>query len=302
MSVLDNIQLLINAPWLTAQALVNGLVIGALFALAAYGMALVWGVMKIINIAQGEFVILGGYVAFFLYQQNIHPLWGVPTAAVLLFLLGWLLYRLIIWRIINRDLFTSILATFGISIMIQQLMNLFFGADVQVAHADFGSFALLDGSLIVPRIRLVSLGVCVLLALAVVVFMKRSKIGHAIRATAQNARAAQIMGVDADRVYATTFALNAALCGAAGALVAMTFTLHPYIGLPYTVRSFMIVIVAGLGNFPGVLAAAGSLGVAEELSDYIFGAEFRLAFVFSLLVLILVFRNWQLTKKRMYLK
>ncbi|MGI9346906.1 MAG: branched-chain amino acid ABC transporter permease [Gammaproteobacteria bacterium] len=302
MSVLDNIQLLINAPWLTAQALVNGLVIGALFALAAYGMALVWGVMKIINIAQGEFVILGGYVAFFLYQQNIHPLWGVPTAAVLLFLLGWLLYRLIIWRIINRDLFTSILATFGISIMIQQLMNLFFGADVQVAHADFGSFALLDGSLIVPRIRLVSLGVCVLLALAVVVFMKRSKIGHAIRATAQNARAAQIMGVDADRVYATTFALNAALCGAAGALVAMTFTIHPYIGLPYTVRSFMIVIVAGLGNFPGVLAAAGSLGVAEELSDYIFGAEFRLAFVFSLLVLILVFRNWQLTKKRMYLK
>ena len=302
MSVLDNIQLLINAPWLTAQALVNGLVIGALFALAAYGMALVWGVMKIINIAQGEFVILGGYVAFFLYQQNIHPLWGVPTAAVLLFLLGWLLYRLIIWRIINRDLFTSILATFGISIMIQQLMNLFFGADVQVAHANFGSFALLDGSLIVPRIRLVALGVCVLLALAVVVFMKRSKIGHAIRATAQNARAAQIMGVDADRVYATTFALNAALCGAAGALVAMTFTLHPYIGLPYTVRSFMIVIVAGLGNFPGVLAAAGGLGVAEELSDYIFGTEFRLAFVFSLLVLILVFRNWQLTKKRMYLK
>ena len=302
MSVFDNIQLLINAPWLTAQALVNGLVIGALFALAAYGMALVWGVMKIINIAQGEFVILGGYVAFFLYQQNIHPLWGVPTAAVLLFLLGWLLYRLIIWRIINRDLFTSILATFGISIMIQQLMNLFFGADVQVAHANFGSFALFDGALILPRIRLVSLGVCVLLALAVVVFMKRSKIGHAIRATAQNARAAQIMGVDADRVYATTFALNAALCGAAGALVAMTFTIHPYIGLPYTVRSFMIVIVAGLGNFPGVLAAAGGLGVAEELSDYIFGTEFRLAFVFSLLVLILVFRNWQLTKKRMYLK
>ena len=302
MSVLDNIQLLINAPWLTAQALVNGLVIGALFALAAYGMALVWGVMKIINIAQGEFVILGGYVAFFLYQQNIHPLWGVPTAAVLLFLLGWLLYRLIIWRIINRDLFTSILATFGISIMIQQLMNLFFGADVQVAHANFGSFALFDGALILPRIRLVSLGVCVLLALSVVVFMKRSKIGNAIRATAQNARAAQIMGVDADRVYATTFALNAALCGAAGALVAMTFTIHPYIGLPYTVRSFMIVIVAGLGNFPGVLAAAGGLGVAEELSDYIFGTEFRLAFVFSLLVLILVFRNWQLTKKRMYLK
>ena len=129
MSVIDNINLLISAPWLVGQAVINGLVIGALFALAAYGMALVWGVMKIINVAQGEFVILGGYTAYFLYTNDIHPLWGLPTAAVLLFILGWLLYRLVIWRIVERDLFTSILATFGISIMIQQLMNLFFGAD-----------------------------------------------------------------------------------------------------------------------------------------------------------------------------
>ncbi|MGI9296995.1 MAG: branched-chain amino acid ABC transporter permease, partial [Gammaproteobacteria bacterium] len=136
----------------------------------------------------------------------------------------------------------------------------------------------------------------------VIVFMKTSKIGRAIRATAQNARAAKILGIDTDRVYAATFALNAALCGVAGALVAATFTIHPYIGLPYTVRSFMIVVVAGVGNLPGVIAAAFGLGAAEELSDYVLGAEFRLAFVFSLLVAILVWRNWRLTKKRLYLK
>ena len=302
MTVWDNVQLLFAAPQLVLQAAINGVVIGALFALAAYGMALVWGVMRIINIAQGEFVILGGYIAFFLYASGMHPLWGLPVAAVALFALGWALYRLVIWRIVDRDLFTSILATFGISIMIQQLMNLFFGADVRVADAGFGSFSLLDGAVIVPQIRALSLVACAVVAAAVVVAMRRSRMGRAIRATAQNARAARVLGVNTDRVYAATFALNAALCGAAGALAAMTFTIHPYIGLPYTVRSFMIVIVAGLGNLPGVVAAAAGLGTAEELSDYVLGAEYRLAFVFSLLVVILVWRNRTLARKRLRLE
>ena len=302
MSPIDNIQLLISAPWLAGQALANGVVIGALFALAAYGMALVWGVMKIINVAQGQFVILGGYVAFYLYQGGIHPLWGLPAAAILLFMLGWALYKTVIWRIVERDLFTSILATFGISIMIEQLMNLTFGADVQVADAGFGSMELFDGALIVPHIRAVALGLAALTAAAVTVFIRHGKMGRAIRATAQNPRAAKVLGVDTDRVYAMTFGLNAALCGAAGALVALTFTIHPYIGLPHTVRSFMIVVVAGVGNLPGVITAALGLGISEELSDYILGAEYRMAFVFSLLVLILVWRNQRLSRRRLHLE
>ena len=302
MSPIDNIQLLISAPWLAGQALANGVVIGALFALAAYGMALVWGVMKIINVAQGQFVILGGYVAFYLYQGGIHPLWGLPAAAILLFMLGWALYKTVIWRIVERDLFTSILATFGISIMIEQLMNLAFGADVQIADAGFGSMELFDGALIVPHIRAVALGLAALTAAAVTVFIRHGKMGRAIRATAQNPRAAKVLGVDTDRVYAMTFGLNAALCGAAGALVALTFTIHPYIGLPHTVRSFMIVVVAGVGNLPGVITAALGLGISEELSDYILGAEYRMAFVFSLLVLILVWRNQRLSRRRLHLE
>ena len=302
MSVIDNINLLIIAPWLVGQAAVNGLVIGSLFALAAYGMAMVWGVMKIINVAQGEFVILGGYVAFFLYQNGVHPIWGVPVAAVLLFILGWALYRAVIWRIVERDLFISILATFGISIMIQQLMNLAFTADVQVADAGWDTASLFDNSLSVPHVRFVAFIVAAVVTVAAVLFINKSKIGRAIRATAQNARAAKVLGVNTDRVYAMTFAINASLCGVAGALAAMTFTIHPYIGLPYTVRSFMIVIVAGIGNLPGVIVAAIGLGTAEELSDYIFGAEFRLAFVFSLLVLILVWRSRLLEKHRLHLE
>jgi branched-chain amino acid transport system permease protein len=132
--------------------------------------------------------------------------------------------------------------------------------------------------------------------------MKKSRLGRAIRATAQNAKAAKILGVDTEKVYAATFGINAALCGVAGTLIAMTFTLHPYIGLPYTVRSFMIVIIAGLGNLPAVALSGVGLGVFEEFADFILGTEFRIAAVFMLLVVILVYRRFKLSKKREYLK
>ena len=118
--------------------------------------------------------------------------------------------------------------------------------------------------------------------------MRRSRLGQAIRATAQNARAARILGIDTDRVYAMTYALNAAICGAAGALVAMTWVIQPFGGLIYTVRSFMIVVVAGLGNLAGVIAAALGLGMAEQFVGFMLGAQFQVAFVFGLLVVILV--------------
>lgn len=133
-------------------------------------------------------------------------------------------------------------------------------------------------------------------------FLRHSRLGQAIRATAQNARAARIMGVDTGRVYAATYGLNAAICGAAGALVAMTWFIHPYLGLPYTVRSFMIVIVAGLGNVLAVLGAGVGLGTAENFAAFILGAEYQAAFVFALLVVILVWRRFWLARERRYLK
>ncbi len=257
---MDNLRLLFAAPPLSLQLLLDGILIGAIFALAAYGMALVWGVMGLINVAQGELVMLGGYAAYFLYRAGIHPLLGVPVAAVLLFFLGWALYRSVIFRVVDKDLFISILATYGLSILLQQLA----GA-------------------------------------ALLVFLRRSRMGQAIRATAQNARAARVMGIDTDRVYAWTFGINAAICGASGALVAMTWIVHPYLGLPYTVRSFMIVILAGLGNVLGVLAAALGLGVAENFAGFILGAEYQAAFIFGLLVVILVWRRFSLARQRRYL-
>ena len=280
----------------------DGILLGILFALIAYGMALQWGVMNIINIAQGELVILGGYIAYTMYMMGIHPAFGVIVSPIIMFFIGWILYKLVICRVVDRDLFISILATFGISILTQQLMNFIFGADVVVAQSNFGTTMFFEGLVTLPNAKIFSAVVSVIFAIGLVIYMRKSKLGRAIRATAQNARAAKILGVDTEKVYAATFGINAALCGVAGSLISITFTLHPYVGLPYTVRSFMIVIVAGLGNLPGVALSGMGLGVFEEFADYILGTEFRIGAVFMLLVFILVYRRFALSRKREYLK
>jgi len=294
--------LIFQAPILMVQASMDGILLGILFSLIAYGMALQWGVMNIINIAQGELVIMGGYIAYFMYLSGIHPAFGVIVSPIIMFCVGWGMYKLVINKVVDKDLFTSILATFGISILAQQLMNFAFGADVVVAQSNFGTTMLFNNTVTLPNAKIFSGAVCVISAIILVIYMKKSKLGRAIRATAQNARAAKILGVDTEKVYAATFGINAALCGIAGACIAITFTLHPYTGLPYTVRSFMIVIIAGLGNLPAVAISGMGLGVFEEWADYLLGTEFRIAAVFSLLVLILVYRRFKLSRKREYLK
>ena len=294
--------LIFQAPMLMVQASIDGILLGILFALIAYGMALQWGVMNIINIAQGELVIMGGYIAYFMYLSGIHPAFGVIVSPIIMYFVGVGMYKLVINKVVDRDLFISILATFGISILAQQLMNFAFGADVVVAQSNFGTTMLFDGMVTIPNAKIFSGLVCIIAAIILVIYMKKSKLGRAIRATAQNARAAKILGVNTEKVYASTFGINAALCGIAGACIAITFTLHPYTGLPYTVRSFMIVIIAGLGNLPAVAISGMGLGVFEEWADYLIGTEFRIAAVFSLLVIILVYRRFKLSKKREYLK
>ena len=294
--------LIFQAPILLVQASLDGILIGILFALIAYGMALQWGVMNIINIAQGDLVILGGYIAYTMYLAGIHPGWGVIVSPIIMYFVGWALYKLVINKVVDRDLFISILATFGIAIVMQQLMNFIFGADVVVAQSEYGTTMLFDNSVTLPNSKIFAAVISVIYAIALVIYMKKSRLGRAIRATAQNARAAKILGVDTEKVYAATFGINAALCGVAGALISITLTLHPYVGLPYTVRSFMIVIIAGLGNLPAVAISGMGLGLFEEFADYILGTEFRIGAVFMLLVFILVYRRFKLSKKREYLK
>jgi branched-chain amino acid transport system permease protein len=298
----DNLQILTAAPVFNVQLILNGVLVGAVFALAAYGLALVWGVTNVKNLAQGDFVMLGGYLAYELSRVGVHPIIALVPVAAIMFGFGWIVYRLVIRRVIQRDLFTSLLATFGLAIVMQQSMNLVFGPEVRTAESGFKSREWFDGMVTVTDIRMISFVLCGLLAVALVLFMKRSRMGQAIRATAQDARAARVMGVDTDRVYAFTFSLNAAICGVAGVLISMIWVLQPFYGIAYSVRSFVIVTAAGLGNLPGVIVMALGLGAIEQYSGFVLGAQFQQATVVGLLVLVLIWRRMLLQRHRQALQ
>lgn len=299
--MLENIQIMIELPLLTVDMVINGLLIGAVFALIAYGLALVWGVMNVKNLAQGDFVILGAYVTWTLFNWGIHPLFGIPVAFGVLWILGWIIYKVIIYRVIELDLFTSLLATFGIAIVLQQSMNLIFGSDEQTISLGLDSISLFDNHITIPPTRLFAFVCAIALAIAVVTFMKRSRMGQAIRATSQNARAARVMGIDTEKVYAFTFSLNAAICGASGALVAVIWEFQPFIGLIYSIRSFVVVTAAGLGNLGGVIAAGLGMGVLEQTGAFILGTQFQQAIVVGMLIVVLLVKLIIASRKRQVL-
>lgn len=297
----DNILLLIQHPPFALDIVLNGMLVGAIFALVAYGMSLVWGVLNIVNIVQGELVMLGGFITYFLSSYGLSPLVGLPIAMMVMFAAGVFLYYTVIFRVVDKDLFISLLATFGLSILIQQLTNTLFGSEVRSVDTHMDSFYMLDGAVTLAWIKVAACALALFAGTGLWFFLRYTRLGQAIRATAQNPRAAHVLGIDTNRIYAMTYGLNAALCGAAGSLAVMAWTIHPYIGLPYTVRSFMIVVVAGLGNIGGVVIAGLGLGTLENIAGFVLGAEYQIAFVFILMVVILIWRNRRAAKRRSYI-
>jgi branched-chain amino acid transport system permease protein len=300
--VWSSVDILLAAPIFNLQLWLNGLAVGAVFALIAYGLALVWGVTSIKNLAQGDFVMLGGYIGVAFARHGVHPILAIVPAAALMFAFGWILYRLVIRRVIQLDLFTSLLATFGLAITIQQSLNLAFGPEVRTLKSGFGRLELAGGTIDITWIRIIAFGLCLALALAMVLFLKKSRLGQAIRATAQDPRAARVLGINTDLVYAATFSINAAICGAAGVIVGMIWVLQPFYGIAYSVRAFVIVTAAGLGNLPGVVLAALGLGVIEQYSGFVLGAQFQQATVVGLLLVILLWRQALLRRQRLALQ
>ena len=301
--MLDNLQLLfVWAPIINVQVILEGIFVGAVFALSAYGLALVWGVMNIKNLAQGDFVIMGGYMAFSLHSMHV-PL---PLILVLvvptMFIFGWIIYVVMIRRIIDQDMFVSLLATFGLSLLMQQVMNIFYGPEVQTIDMELPVYDAFVGFVTIPASKIISLVMAGIIAFAVIVFMKKSRLGQSIRATAQDPRAARVLGINTDRVYAFTFAFNAALCGAAGVLVSIIWVIQPFYGITYSVRSFAIVTAAGLGNMPGVIAAGFGIGLFEKYVGVIIGTAYEVAAPVSILLMVLIWRQIQMKRNRQVVK
>ena len=298
----SNFGLLLQFPVVNLKIVIDGVMIGALFALAAYGLALVWGVMNVKNLAQGDFVIAGGYICWWLAEKGLPALLGVPVAFLVMSGIGWVVYKVVIRRVIDRDLFTTLLATFGLAIIMAQMLNLMFGSDTQSVDLSYDTLYFMDGFIDVPIAKLLGVLMAGSLAIGVVLFMKYSRMGQAIRATAQDARAARVLGINTDRVYAFTFSLNAAICGAAGAIIVMVWVIQPFYGITHSVRAFVIVTAAGLGNLPGVIAAGLGIGVLEQYGAHIFGIGYQQAIAVLLLLLVLIYRLLQQRRVRQSLQ
>ena len=276
---------------LLMQILVNGVLLGGLYGLMALGMALVWGVLNVVNLAHGALIMLGGYVVYYLFTGlGIDPFAALPIAAVVLFVLGYLLQRFILNLIVRSAMLNTLLITFGLSVVITYLAQLLFSADFRTINPTYSGSNVNIGGITVPLVSLAAFAIAFLLAAAVWLVLNRLALGRAIRATAQNLTAARLYGVDPRQIYAVTFGIGAALAGVAGGLFGVLTHLTPYVGASLTAKSFVIAIIGGLSNPFNVILGGIVVGVAEQLASLYLGPTYIDVISFGLLVVILVVR------------
>jgi branched-chain amino acid transport system permease protein len=272
------------------QIAVNALLLSGILALVALGFSLVWGIMNIVNLSHGAFIVVGAYLTFGLHEiAHVDPFLSIPISMAVLFGLGYLVQMTLINQIIRAPLLATFLLTFGLEILIVNLLNFFFKADtrsVQTAYSGAG-FAL--GPVRVPYIRLGAVFVALALVLALGAFLKRTRLGRAIRATGMDIDAARLTGVKVRTIYGLTYAIGASLAGAAGSLLSMLVAFDPNLGGAYTERAFVICVLGGLGNVVNVLIGAAVYAVVEVFVGSRLPALSQ-AVTFGILVLLLVLR------------
>ena len=283
------------------QATIYGLLQGGLLALVAVGFSLVWGVMNIVNLAHGSFVILGAYVAWELNSLlGLDPFLGMFVSAAALFVLGYALQRFLVNLVVNAPIFVTLLLTFGLDLLLVQGMNIAFSADYRSISTSYASNSLGIGDIRVPYGRLLAFALATMVTLALVALVGRTRTGLSITATGMDRGAARLMGIRARHVYALTFAIAAALAGMAGAMVATVGTFQPSDASSYTLLAFVIAVLDGLGNMYGAMAGGLVIGLVEAWSGQYLPGTWVNAIAFLALVLVLVFRPSGLVGKAYY--
>jgi branched-chain amino acid transport system permease protein len=273
------------------QVLVNGVLLGGLYALMALGLALVWGVLNIVNLAHGALIMLGAYTTYFLFTgAHIDPFAALPITAIVLFVVGYGIQRGILNLVIRGPMFNTLLITFGIEVILTYLAQLWFSADFRAINPTYAGANFAVGGITIPLVQVFSFAIAIGRTVARWLCVLQTRIGRGIRAAAQNLVAARLYGVDPKRIYAVTFGLGAALAGVAGGLYGTVSQINPYIGGPLTAKSFAIAIIGGLDNPLGVIVGGLCLGIVESLTALYIGPTYRDVASFGILVLVLIVR------------
>src|SRR5580765_2325302 len=271
------------------QALINGLLTGALYALVGMGLALIFGVMRIVNFAHGAFMMLGMYVTYVLFiRTGVSPYALFVVTGLALFAFGYAVYFALLRPIHGQSDFMQILLTMGIGLICSDAVLLIFGADYHQINIPLQDRNFRFGQQIsVNAPWVVSFAIAVGLALALYLFVMRTMTGRAARAIAQNRYAAPLMGINVFRVQAISFAVGSAAAGIAGALLLPVFYLYPGVGDQFTLKAFVMVVLGGMGSIVGAALAGLVLGVVENLTSLYWGNEWALAVDFAIFVLVL---------------
>ncbi len=283
---------------LILQALLNGILLGGVYATFSAGFSLIFGVMGVVNIAHGEMIMLGAFVTFYLFHLlGLDPFLSLPLSFGLMFLLGYLLQRLVINRVIGAPPIMSYILTFGLHLVIANTALLAWTADPRTITTAYSGASLSLGPLHLPVVQGATFLFCLAIIYGLHFLLNRTQVGRAIQATAQDREMARLMGINVGRIYALTFGLGAGVTALAGSLVAAFRYVEVGMGLPYTIIAFCVVVLGGMGYIPGALIGGLVLGVVGSLATAVFTPGWSMAITFFLLYLMLLFRPAGITGK-----
>ena len=277
--------------WTFANAAVSGLLIGLVYGLSALGLSVIFGVIRIVNFAHGEIMVMGMFFALVMFRWlGLDPLLSVPLAAALMFCFGYLLQLVVVSRVSHLPEHMQFLLLAALAIVIVSALLLIFGPDAQGVEVDYAWDSFAVGELIIDYPKMFASIAAVIVASLLLAFFKYTTTGKAIRACADNRMGAQVVGLNVSRLYALTFGIGAACLGAAGAIILLLFEVHPYLAPGYTLLAFVIVIIGGLGSLFGALVGGILIGVSEAMAALLFQPSMKSAFSFGLLILVLLLR------------
>jgi branched-chain amino acid transport system permease protein len=274
-----------------AQAVVNGLLIGGIYALVSIGVTLIFGVVKIVNFAQGEFVMIGMYLSFFLATRaGIDPLVSLVIVMPVMFLVGMAFQHFLIRRVLSLGDMPQIFLTFALSVLLMNVALLLFTANYRTVQTPYTDAAFHIGDVYISVAKLIAFVLAMVFSGALTLFLKTTDLGKAMRAAAQNRDVAMLMGINTNLVFAVAVGLALALAGAAGSLLMPFYPVYPTVGQVFVLMAFVAVVLGTLGNVTGALIAGLMMGVAESLGIQFVGADSGLIVVFLMLLLTLAIR------------
>jgi len=276
-------------PIMLGQVIVSGLLAGALYAMVALGLGLIFGVMRVLNVAHGPLLMLGAYITYWLFSTvGLNPYLSLLVSMPLVFLIGVALQHVLVRRVVDAPELSSLLLTFGISIALVNLAQLAFTSDLRSVEFLTGSF--LVGPFAFSKSRVIACLFAAGITTLAFLFLQKTRMGKAIRAVSQSREVAQVCGINVQRIHLFAFGLASALAAAGGTLVAVMVAIQPEMGAVYTFKSFLVIVLGGAGNYPGALLGGRLLGLVQQLASLFLTTQVNEAVAYVLLVLVLLLR------------